>query len=219
MDIGKIIDNSIYGMLALVGLYGVFQIILLLRRIRQKRFASEAAAQQFLDDVRGMLEKRDFQGVADLCDSPPYWSKVVPQLMLVALDNRNLGPAALRRLLGERFERDVLSDLEYRMSWVATCIKCAPMLGLLGTVVGMINAFGKIAAASSTGTDPKSLAYDISFALFTTAIGLMIAIPLVMAGNMIRVRMGKLQDDVQQHLGEFVEDLNTVVGDMRGTGT
>ena len=213
---GKFIDNTIYGALAAVALFGLFQVIFLLRRIRQKRFASEAAANQFLDEARGMLEKRDFQGIADLCDSPPYWSKAVPQLILVALDNRQRGPSRLRRLLGEQFERDVLSDLEYRASWVATVVKSAPMLGLLGTVVGMINAFGQIAAAQATGTDPRALAEDISFALFTTAIGLMIAIPLVLAGNMISIRVGKLQEDVQQHLGEFLEDLDAVVADTRG---
>ena len=82
------------------------------------------------------------------------------------------------------------------------------MLGLLGTVLGMINAFAKIAASQgSGGTDPTKLANDISFALLTTAIGLVIAIPLVMAGNLIHIRIGKLQDSVQHDLGVFLEDV------------
>ena len=52
------------------------------------------------------------------------------------------------------------------------------------------------------------LADDISFALFTTALGLTVAIPLVLAGNMIHVRIGKLQDSVQDDLGTFLDDLS-----------
>jgi biopolymer transport protein ExbB len=58
-----------------------------------------------------------------------------------------------------------------------------------------------------TGGVSKQLAADISFALFTTALGLAVAIPLVMAGNMIHVRIGKLQDSVQQNVGAFLDDL------------
>ena len=76
----------------------------------------------------------------------------------------------------------------------------------------MIAAFGKIANMQASGGDPSQLAGDISFALFTTALGLMIAVPLVLAGAMIQVRIGKLQDSVQQHLGIFLDD-------MEATGT
>jgi biopolymer transport protein ExbB len=214
-----IAGNGIYVALALAALYGVFCVILLVKRIGQKRFSSLASADEFFEEVRERLEKRDFEGVAELCDSPPYWSKAVPQLILVALQNRNLGVLKLRRVLGEKFERDVLADLEYRTSWVATIAKSAPMLGLLGTVMGMIKAFGKIASQQQTGSDPKMLADDISFALFTTAYGLTIAISLVLAGNMIHVRMGKLQDSVQEDLGGFLDDLNTVSAASGGPTT
>jgi len=206
--------NAIYGALALVALYGAFCVVLLVRRIAQKRFASKSSSEQFMEEVRDNMKKKNFDGVVELCDSPRYWSKAVPQLMLVALENRKRGMAKLRQLLSERFEREILADLEYRTSWIATVVKTAPMLGLLGTVTGMINAFAKI--ASATQTDPKQLADDISFALFTTAIGLSIAIPLVLAGNMIHVRIGKLQDTVQEDLGEFLDDLQTAEAETGG---
>jgi biopolymer transport protein ExbB len=121
----------------------------------------------------------------------------------------------LRRLVAERFERDVLADLEYRTRWVGTAVKTAPMLGLQGTVLGMIAAFGKIAGASAQGIKPAALAGDISFALWTTAIGLFIAVPLVLAGNAITVRIGKLQDSVQEQLGEFLDRMSLVLTEDR----
>ncbi|MEX0716587.1 MAG: MotA/TolQ/ExbB proton channel family protein [Planctomycetaceae bacterium] len=208
---GHLLDAAGYGIyaaLAVTALYGIYGVLVLARRIAQKRFGSNAAAEQFLDDVRDRLSRRDFDGVAAVCDTPGYWSKAVPQLILVALQNRNLPPAKTRRVVAENFEREILADLEYRTSWIATLVKSAPMLGLLGTVVGMILAFEKIAGATAQGVDAKALGGDISFALVTTAIGLIIAIPLVLAGAALHVRIGKLQDSVQQHLGRFFDDFD-----------
>jgi len=214
MDISSILEvggNAIYFAMAFVAVYGVFLVIFLLRRIRQKKFASRSEEEAFLEEVRTELQAGNFDGVAELCDSPRYWAKAVPQLILLALENRRRSPAKLRRMLAENFERDVLADLEHRLSWINTIVKTAPMLGLLGTVVGMINAFAKIAAASQTGVDPSKLANDISFALFTTAMGLTIAIPLVLAGSAINVRIGKLQDSVQHSISEFLDDLEAAM--------
>jgi len=202
--------KAIYVSLGLIALYGAFSVILLMRRIAEKRF-SGPSAKTFFEEVSDHLKNQRFDSVAELCDSPLYWSKAVPQLMTVGLSNRDRGPSKLRRLLAEKFERDVLADLEYRISWVNTIVKSAPMLGLLGTVIGMIKAFAQINDMQRSGGESISsqLAGDISFALFTTALGLLVAIPLVMAGAMINVRIGKLQDSVQEQIGEFIEDLES----------
>lgn len=200
----------IYVSMALAALYGVFCAVLLFRKIAQKRFSSPARAAEFLDEVRMMLDRKDFDGIADLCDSPGYWSKALPQMILVAIAHRDRGLSKLRVLLAEKYERDVLADLEYRFSWIGTIVKTAPMLGLLGTVSGMILAFAKIAAATQ-GIDPKTLGGDISFALFTTACGLMIAIPLTILGAAVQVKKGKLTDSVQEQLSEFLHDLEAAM--------
>lgn len=214
MDTSVVLDAlgyGIYAAMALSALYGVFCVILLIRRIKQKRFSSSGAAREFLNTVREHLDRGQFDAVAEMCDSPQYWAKAVPQLILIALEHRKRPIAKLRQLLAEQFEREILADLEYRTSWVATIVKAAPMLGLLGTVTGMISAFGKIAAMQQQGSDPSQLAGDISFALLTTALGLTIAIPLVVAGAAIHVRIGKLQDQVQEHISLFLDDLEAAM--------
>jgi len=196
-----IIGNGIYVMQAYTAVHGLFLVVLAFRRIAQKRFASVAASDEFLAKAAEPLQKQDYEAAVAVCDSPPYWAKATPQLLLLALQKRDLPPVPLREFVGEKFERDVLADMDYRMAWINTLVKTAPMLGLLGTVIGMISAFAKIASRSRTGVDPSALASDISFALFTTAIGLMIAIPLVVAGSAIQVRMSRLQDSVQEQMG------------------
>ena len=192
-EILEVASIGIYGAMATVALGGLWFVILLVQRTAQKRL-SRAAAEPFLNEVCDLLSRRDFDAVTELCDSPAWWSRATPQLILVAIENRDRPLPQIRRLLAERFERDVLADLEYRSSWIATIVKSAPMLGLLGTVVGMINAFEEIAVASQSGISPEALASDIS-----------IALPLVLAGNMIQVRVGRLTDSVQEDLGIFFD--------------
>jgi biopolymer transport protein ExbB len=210
MDMSSLVglmSNLIYPMQGIAAVYGLFLTVLVFRRIGQKRFRSQPAADEFLGQVTERLKSRQFDGVAELCDSPPYWSKAVPQLILIALANRDRPIAKLRQLLSETFEREVLAELDYQMSWVNTVVKTAPMLGLQGTVLGMIEAFAKIASSQRAGVDPTKLATDISFALITTAVGLMIAIPLVMCMASMQVRIGRLTDSVQHQLGRFLEEL------------
>lgn len=219
MDIAPILEfvgYAIYTSMAAAALAGVYFVVMLILRIGKIRFSGKAAAGRFLEDTREELNRRNFDGVMEICESSPYRDKATAKLVHVAMENRDRPLRKLQRLLAERFEREILADLEYRTSWVATIVKSAPMLGLLGTVVGMINAFGKIAAATDTGTDPKALANDISFALFTTALGLTIAIPLVLAGAAVHVRIGKLQDSVQDQLGEFLDDFDVVQNSAAG---
>ncbi len=198
------VGYAIYAALGLCGLAGLSLIILLLTRIRQKQLSSGDTA-DFGEALVPMLRARDWSDAETFCDQPQYWTKAVPQMMLIALRNLHLSPNKLRLLLAERFEREVLGDLEIGVSWITTVVKSAPMLGLLGTVTGMIQAFGKIATAQQSGGDPKALANEISFALFTTAIGLTVAIPLVIAVAYIQVRLGKLTDSVQDQLSDMLE--------------
>jgi biopolymer transport protein ExbB/TolQ len=176
------------------------------RRVGQTRFRSEQEQAEFLDSVDQTLGKGDFEGALELCDGD---SRAMPQLVTLAVVNRKIGYTKIRSLLADRFQRDVLSDLEYRLSWVYTVIKSAPMVGLLGTVVGMMGAFSKLAASEQV--EASSLADDISLALITTACGLAIAIPLVLCTASINVRIRKMEDLVGSGLTRFLESFRAAV--------
>ena len=204
-DLVSLLNTAVYPAQGLLALYGIYCLILVFRRIMTQRFKSGQQGEAFLEDVGEKLKVRDYDGAAEVCDSPPYWSKGVPQLALVALENKDRDLGDLQRMLAEQFEREVLAGIANRMSWINTVVKVEPMLGLLGTVMGMIEAFAKIAESQQKGNDPSKLADDISFALITTAIGLIISIPLVMGMAAINVRLGALQDQIQQYLTRFLD--------------
>ena len=114
-----------------------------------------------------------------------------------------LGRTKVEQLVVDRFQRDVLADLEYRLSWVNTVIKSAPMLGLLGTVVGMMGAF--LTLSTNENVDPTQLAGDINVALRTTACGLAIAIPLIIMMASVNVRLRKMEDLISSGLTRFLD--------------
>ena len=187
-------------------IYGMYSAILLWRKVAQKRI-SPKLLNEFQDEYRELLANKDFDGITALCDSPRYWSKAFPQLVMLAMTRKDRGLSKCRQFVEEKFEREMLSEMEYRYSWIIAMIKSAPMLGLLGTVTGMVLAFGKLSSATGGGADPQALAGDISLALSTTADGLIIAIPLTIVAGMLQVRLSRLTDRTAEQLGDFFQDM------------
>ncbi len=207
LDVFDIIATLIYIVLALIALWGVWCVVMVWRRVGQKRFRTEAQQSEFLDTLEGPLKQGNFDAVVELCDGD---RRAMPQLIELAVENRGVGYAKVRQLVMDRFQRDVLADLEYRLSWVSTVIKSAPMVGLLGTVLGMMGAFATLASAENV--DPTQLADDINVALRTTACGLAIAIPLVLCMASVNVRIRKMEDLVASGLTRFLDTLRAAPG-------
>ncbi|NLF68979.1 MAG: MotA/TolQ/ExbB proton channel family protein [Candidatus Anammoximicrobium sp.] len=196
------VGNATYGAQAIVALWGAYCVVMVWRRVAQKRFRSEEEQTEFLTAVEDPLARGDFDSASGICEGDV---RAVPQLALLAIANRNLGFSKVRQLVVDRFQRDLMADLEHRISWINTVIKSAPMLGLFGTVLGMMGAFAKLAAAETV--KPTELANDISLALITTAIGLAIAIPLGIAMASINVRIRKMEDLIISGLTHVLENL------------
>ena len=85
--------------------------------------------------------------------------------------------------------RQVAHRLEQYLSALGTIASAAPLMGLFGTVVGMIEIFGSQAPGGSTGSNPAQLAHGISIALYNTAFGLMVAIPSLIFWRYFRSRV------------------------------
>jgi len=202
-----IVANAIYVVLAGVALWGAYHCVMVWRSVAQRRFRSEDEQNDFLNAVGEPLAQQQFDEVSAMCEGDP---RAVSQLVTLAANNRQIGYSKIRQMLMDRFQRDVLADLEYRLSWVNTVIKSAPMVGLLGTVVGMMGAFDKLATA--TNVKPDQLAENISVALITTACGLSIAIPLIMATASINVRISKMEDLVSAGMTRFLDEFKSAMG-------
>lgn len=196
-----ILGYAIYFVMFLIALWGAYCVVMVFARVRQKQFANEEQQTLFLEAVEGPLSSGDYEAATAVCEGD---RRAMCQLAQLAIDNRKLSYNKVQQLVADRFQRDVLQDLEHRLSWVYTVIKSAPMIGLLGTVLGMMAAFAKLAVPDAN-VEVAKLAQDIQFALITTACGLAIAIPLVLCTAYINVAIKKMEDLVQYGLNQFLE--------------
>jgi biopolymer transport protein ExbB len=96
----------------------------------------------------------------------------------------------------------VAHDLERFLTTLGTIAAMAPLLGLFGTVVGMIEIFGSQSAA---GSNPIQLAHGISVALYNTAFGLIVAIPSMIFYRHFRAKVDSLTLEMEQQAIKLVE--------------
>jgi len=147
----------------------------------------------FITRLKERLTKDGRQGALAMCEEEPG---VVPKVFTTALQTCEQGRVATRNAIANLVELEIVPDLNFLLPLMVVFAKVAPMVGLLGTVSGMIMAFEKI--ASATNVEPSVLSGDIGMALFTTAEGLIIAIPLIFAYSMFRERVNRFELDLQR---------------------
>ena len=116
--------------------------------------------------------------------------------LMKKLSGRKLTPAVFKMHFRE-FLLSVVPFTNQGLDSISALITVAPLLGLLGTVTGMISLF-EVITRFGTG-DPKLLAGGISEALITTEVGLIIAIPILLIHNYLRNRKNGIGADLQLH--------------------
>ena len=130
---------------------------------------------------------------------------------VLAAGLRNVNSA--REVMKESIEesgRGVAQNLERFLTTLGTIASLAPLMGLFGTVVGMIEIFGSQAPG---GTDPRALAHGISVALYNTAFGLIVAIPSMFFYRHFRAKIDGLLVEME---AQAVHLLEAVHGERRG---
>jgi len=121
-----------------------------------------------------------------------------------------LAPVQLARNEAERRREAVGEELRWGMNVIATVGSISPFVGLLGTVVGIIGAFAGIGASGSAGM--SSIMGGISEALIETAFGLMVAIPSVIAFNVLNARISAIETALGRSAGELLDELENHQG-------
>jgi biopolymer transport protein ExbB len=102
----------------------------------------------------------------------------------------------------EEVGRVVIHELERFLTTLGTIAAMAPLMGLFGTVVGMIEIFG---SQSSGGSNPIQLAHGISIALYNTAFGLVVAIPAMIFYRHFRAKVDELVVEMEQQATKLVD--------------
>lgn len=205
MKITTIIDDFgyiIYAALALLAVWGVYNAILVYRSVSKKSLGN---AGPLIDRVRELIQASKYDAAIAACQDPAWWHSALAQLISVALKNRDKGLAKIKQIIVMEFHTEVISGLENRLASISTIVRMGPLLGLLGTVAGMIGAFGEI--AGSEKVSPAALASKISIALWATGAGLLIATPMMIVANDIHAKLRSLRDRTERQLQDFLDVL------------
>ncbi len=158
-------------------------------RLRPQQVAPPSLLDEVIGVTRANLPPADV--VNKLADNSVLGAVLAAGLRSVIAEPR-ITEVALRQAF-ENAGRIAVHGLERYLNTLGTIAAAAPLLGLFGTVVGMIEIFGSQAPTVGGGTNPQQLAHGISVALYNTAFGLMIAIPSLMTYRYFRGRVDEFQ--------------------------
>jgi biopolymer transport protein ExbB len=153
-------------------------------------------------------------GMVDKVLSDLKQAGVTPELLAKTAQKGPLGRVLAAGLANVKSARPVMKeaieevghlvahDLERFLTTLGTIAAMSPLLGLFGTVVGMIEIFGSQTAA---GSNPIQLAHGISVALYNTAFGLIVAIPSMIFYRHFRAKVDSLTLEMEQQAIKLVE--------------
>ncbi len=186
-------------------LCSVVALALIIERLVSLR-ASRVAPESLIEEVLGVTQFQIPSGdvVNKLAENSLLGQVLASGLRAVQTDAR-LPEPRLRQVF-ELAGRHAIHQMERYLNTLGTVAAAAPLLGLLGTVVGMIEIFG---SQGPTGNNPTLLAHGISIALYNTAFGLIVAIPSLMFYRYFRGRVEGYVIDMEQASERLLNQLTS----------
>ena len=194
-------------MLWVILLTGAVGITVFIQRVLHCHRAQINSA-QFLNGVRTVLKRDNVVEALSICDATPG---PVARLVKTAIMNRDQGRDRIRESLEEAGLAEV-PRLEEKLNLLATIAQIAPLLGLLGTVIGLIRVFTELKAAGLYA-HVGQLSDGIWQALVCTAAGLAVAIPMHACYNYLVSRINKIVLDMERAATEIVNVVTENGGD------
>ncbi len=158
------------------------------------------APTKLLRRVTNQIRTGDMQGAIMLCESR---DELMARVLHAGLKMADQERYIIQESMESEGERGA-AELWQRISYLNNVGVIAPLLGLLGTVWGMIGAFSAI-ALDSAQVKGLTMAYNVSQAMITTAAGLLLAIPALLVYYFLRGRVLRVVSVIESQASEFVE--------------
>jgi biopolymer transport protein ExbB len=193
--------SGVFGLLILLLSFIMVALIMMnVLSVRRDNFVP----QSFIEAFEARLNAKDYQGAYNAARED---ESLVARVLAAGLSKLNQGYDKAVEGMNEVGDDENMA-LEHRLSYLALISAIAPMLGLMGTVAGMIESFREI-ATSPTTPKPSELADGISTALFTTLEGLTVAIPAMVFYAILRNRIARFLLEVsmvsESLMGRFAQ--------------
>jgi biopolymer transport protein ExbB/TolQ len=197
-----LIDIGIIGM-------GILSIGLILERAKVLFFDYNINSSAFTDQVMKLVSQNKIEESIAFCSA--NIKKPIAQAMKIILERADRSDEEIAKAV-DRVASEIVPTLEKRLAYLPMVSNVVTLIGLLGTVSGLIMSFKAVSFADVTQKQTL-LADGISVAMNATAMGLMVAIPVMIAYAFLNIRQGKLFTDIDcatQRLCDFLRSRGVV---------
>lgn len=204
MTLGEIIETGgwlmyVLGAMSVAGLAMIIYFFMVLR-------AQRVCPKRFLDDLSAELGQRRLDRALDLCRREDHAAAAVALAGLEHMgSSRETEPILLKEIMEGEGSRQA-SLLQGQIQYLMDLGVISPMVGLLGTVMGMLRAFNAV-ALDIAKAKPMILAAGVSQALITTAAGLLVGIPAMIFYSYFRGRSSKLISNLEAASAGILREL------------
>jgi biopolymer transport protein ExbB len=183
-----------------LGLFSVAAMYFVIRNIIMLRTKNLLRA-DLKPEIETLIARRDLKGVREVCQNNPSLMTSVLDAGLERISENDFDPAHVMEAIEEAGNEQMVTFMK-PINYLSMIGSVAPMIGLLGTVSGMIKAFANISAGGMG--KPELLAGNIGEALITTAAGLIIAIPAMTAYFVFKNNFIKNMSTMGRMVGHFM---------------
>lgn len=173
--------SGVYGLILLI--LSIIMVAIIMMNVLGTR-RGDLLPDEFVEAFEARLNEKDYNGAYEIAKSDDSF---IARVLTAGMSRLNRGYEEAVEGMQDVGEEEAMG-LEQRLSYLALIGSIGPMVGLMGTVSGMISSF-RVIASSETAPKPKELADGISAALFTTLEGLAVAIPAMVAYTLLRNRV------------------------------
>ena len=173
----------------------VFGVAITAERLYFLMFRANIDGTAFMAQIQKLIMANNIDKAIKLCNAEP--NRALPRVLKAGLTRANQKGSDVQNAVDESI-LEVYPLLNLRTGYLPMLANVATLIGLLGTIQGLIQAFEAVAHASAE-TKGALLAAGISTAMFTTAAGLIVAIPLLVLHSIVMARTTKIMDEVDQY--------------------
>ena len=188
----------------------VFAMAIAFERLFYIIFRANINSTAFMAQIQKLIMANNIDRAIKLCNAEPH--AALPKVVKAGLTRANRTEKEIENAIDEA-TLEVGPLINKRTAYLSMLANVATLVGLLGTILGLIQAFNAVAVASAE-MKQQLLAQGISVAMFTTAGGLMAAIPTLVLHSIISNRSNKILDDVDQY---GLKTVNLLTARRRGT--
>lgn len=191
----------------------VFMIALAIERIYYIVIRSNINAPKFMADVRRLVAAKKYKDALALCNK--VQDKALPYVVRAGLsrtqNQENVDFRTVQNAVDEG-TLEIIPKLQDRTGYLAMIANVATLLGLMGTIYGLILAFNSVSAPGIDAAEKsRLLAAGISTAMNTTLVGLMVAVPAILVYNYVHNKTMRIIDEIDEH---SVKLINLMTGNQ-----